>query len=310
MIATADIKTKKAAKEAGLRTYDQWLSRRLCPTVDATGITVKGTVFYSEAECEVIRTKTGWSHVGRKVIEGAEPVAYLYYFIPGASDHYAHYRIADTKPKAPRQPVDYPAKFQRRYGNDIERALGDAAKGLFSLNRYAKHPTCSDWQRERIYDLKSRFIEYLYTNGYATSVGIHKDPDREHECWKCNGTGVHKLTDADFDYRFDDFDEDDFEDIEDDTCPKCDGTGIYRRVPGRTYYVFSFDIGGVRYAWHSPQDTVQFPVSVTEDSSGDLPETETKPIEISRSRLTERRKLLEWVLEQVSCEQSQVRQSA
>ena len=79
------------------------------------------------------------------------------------------------------------ARFRRRYGSR-KKALPDAAKAMFNLNRYAKHNSCTSDHRDEIYALKSEFIRLFFESGLAQMVFTHeikRSGLRCHACARC-----------------------------------------------------------------------------------------------------------------------------
>lgn len=117
------------------------------------------------------------------------------------------------------------------------KANGDvktAAYTMFHLNRIAQN----GHSKHFIYDLKSRFVQWLYEAGYCESVSLQK---QTMTCWGCGGSGEAFFGDED--------------------CHKCGGTGIYRQ---HLLYRFVFNIDGRTYVWHQPRSSVQYSVQITE----------------------------------------------
>jgi len=178
---------------------------------------------------------------------------------------------------ARRSGKDYTPTFVRKYGTTAA-ALADAAEGLFALNRYAKHATCSMKHKSEIYALKKRFIRWAVENGYLQSWGRHEivQPEKVLECYcvsRCSGNG----------------------------CHRCDFTGVHRRLPERTleFVVLRFAFGGKAYSWHQPEESVLFAYAgrapQLDDASDWTPERD-KPVDMPRSRFALVKALLRWVL--------------
>ena len=181
------------------------------------------------------------------------------------------------KVNARRSGKDYTPTFVRKYGTTAA-ALAEAAEGLFALNRYAKHATCSMKHKSEIYALKNRFIRWAVENGYLQSWGRHEivQPEKVLECYcvsRCSGNG----------------------------CHRCDFTGVHRRLPERTleFVVLRFAFGGKAYSWHQPEESVLFAYAgrapQLDDASDWTPERD-KPVDMPRSRFALVKALLRWVL--------------
>jgi hypothetical protein len=188
-------------------------------------------------------------------------------------EFYELYRREDAVPKLERKPRDYNSIFEKRYP-DRQSALKDAAEALFNLNRYAKHETCADDHQALIYELKNRFIEYLWQMGYCTeSVHIRSVPI-EYECFRCEGSGIH------------------WESGED--CRKCQGTGIYR-TKTRPYWAIRFVIDGREFAWHQPEALASWARPIGEQVQHDV-EIEEKPVALPALKFAEAKALIAWTL--------------
>lgn len=188
--------------------------------------------------------------------------------------------IEAMRPK-PKKSVDYAARFAKRYGTPQD-ALLDVADAMFNLNRYAKHETCRAGNRTEIYDLKSRFIKWLYDQGYCQSCYLHITVGNSVTCWGCDGTGLWSSWDG-FDI---------------DRCRKCDGTGRYKKKKFE-FAVFRFVIDDHPFCWHQPTEKLTFSPNYTSDQPTAMNETETKPLEIAYRKLTESKQLVKWFLQEL-----------
>lgn len=176
----------------------------------------------------------------------------------------------------PRKRKDWASVFEKKYeGKEKEVILLEAAQGLFNLNRYCKHSRCTRSNRDEIYQLKNTFIRKMYRSGYSESVKIHKIEIGAQECYTCNGTGK-------CDYE--------------GSCYNCNGTGNYRQGKVLKFAVFAFLINDTRFVWHQPMEKVGFEFEVTDSEESEINETEVKPLEVKRSKLTELKALLKWVI--------------
>ena len=166
----------------------------------------------------------------------------------------------------------------KRY-TEWREALPEAAAGMFSLNRYAKHSTCSPLHKQEIYHLKNAFIELLYSNGYCTASWIHRLNQEQQTCRACAGDG-----DGDF-------------------CWRCDGSGIWRPARVLQFWCFRFSIASKVYCWHQPAAMVGFtpaeslPPADWEGVAGE------KPIALSVRKFAAVKELLRWIFDQASSEQ-------
>lgn len=186
-------------------------------------------------------------------------------------------KVIALKPK-PRKPVDYAAIFQKRYKSK-ESALMDASTSMFNLNRYCKHESCSARNRFEIYEIKNQFIEMLYHKGYCIECYIHYKILNEKICFSCDGTGISYNRKDQFSFG----------------CDRCLGTGIYQEEGTLEFVVFHFLVDGEKFTWHQPKESVDFEFSITQEADN-LNETQVKPMEINRSKLTEAKALIKWVM--------------
>ena len=132
----------------------------------------------------------------------------------------------------------------------IAEAIVEGCATMFRLNRAAKSGGMFD--REEIYALKNRWIQFLYEAGYCDRCEIH---DRYHEAKKC--------------YRCSSVTVADYED-----CYSCGGTRVYRDAWTERLIVFSFLVEcsaeGVRYTWHQPVRYVRFAYELTNEMPADF----------------------------------------
>lgn len=185
--------------------------------------------------------------------------------------------VLRLRPK-PRKPRDLTQVFKEKFSHRFsEEAISAAAEGMFNLNRYTKHPSCSDANKNEIYKLKNLFIWILHEHDFCKSVGIHKLRFKKQMCFRCGGTGIY---------------EDKY--YEEHECNSCDN-GVY--LPGKVidFYIFEFDVYGTKYIWHQPVDSVFFRVIITEGTEN-INDTEIKPLLIKKNKLSDLKKLVAWVV--------------
>ena len=101
--------TKKAARDAGLRTYEEWLKsernyqgeyrRPMVPRRDGVPFVVKGSEFYAIEDCEVVISRTEAGRRGLVVPKDASRVTVRYTQCHGVGQHYEVFRISDCVPK-------------------------------------------------------------------------------------------------------------------------------------------------------------------------------------------------------------------
>jgi len=131
--------------------------------------------------------------------------------------------------------------------------------------------------------LKNSFIEILYKKGFCTKVFKHVRKLDAQVCWACDATGLYTKEGDLFLY--------------DEECYRCKGTGIYRPAKTLTWFVFYFVISDQYFVWHQPQNLVKYSINLTDDFDTDINDTEVKPIEIPKKKLTESKALVKWFLE-------------
>ena len=174
--------------------------------------------------------------------------------------------VIAMRPK-PRKKKDWNSVFTKKYATWVE-ALPSAAGFLFNLNRYAKHTSCSQSNKEEIYSLKNRFIELLYNEGYCHAAYEHHKHLPPKECFRCDGEG----------------------------CERCDETGQYLSGVTLEFAVFEFVINGQPYSWHQPKELIGFKYEAS-GSPTQINETQVKPLHVKKSKLAEGKALLRWVIE-------------
>jgi hypothetical protein len=93
------MKTKKDARNAGLKTKKEWFIgfSPHVPTKKSNPIIVKGEKFFCDTDVEPCKSKTAWQKLGFIVNENATPAGYKYSFIDGARGPYPVYKKSDTK---------------------------------------------------------------------------------------------------------------------------------------------------------------------------------------------------------------------
>lgn len=168
-------------------------------------------------------------------------------------------------------------QLRAKYGS-WQKALPLACEGLFSLNRYAKHRSCPRSRRDTIYELKNRFVELVYRQGYCIECYEHQQSLPEQRCFGCDGTGTYDGGQA---------------------CHECGGDGVYQAAKVLTLVCFRFDVLGRTYCWHQPNDLVTFEYRVTADSSRWQPEdNDEKTVLMDASQLAGAEELLRWIIDE------------
>ena len=154
------------------------------------------------------------------------------------------FRLAYSRRKARAMaPAVRKEAFSDRYGT-WRAAVADAAHGMHSINRYAKHQTCSAANKLEIYALKNAFVQLLYETGYCSACWEHILVLPPKKCRECGGQ-------------------------ETDWCDRCGGTGNYLSEKRLRFFCFRFNVGR-GYTWHQPDNLVQFPVVTTAEPASGL----------------------------------------
>jgi len=201
-------------------------------------------------------------------------------------------------------------KFSIVYKNPLE-AIPDACFALFNLNRYAKHHTCSPKHKDEIYNLKHKFIKFLYLQGYAIECYEHSLKETTKECWRCEGTGHTYYDPYDDEYDEEYYYEDDcYEDesnIKNDTCHKCGGTGRYIIPDEYLHFIcFRFFFNEKYYTWHIPKAQIDFEVTYTNNVQEWEHEKDVKPIQLKRNKFAGAKDLIRWILKHYSNETERI----
>lgn len=169
-------------------------------------------------------------------------------------------------------------------------ALPDAAEAMFNLNRYAKHRSCTQENREDIYDMKNRLVRLLYTLGLCESAHLHQVPMPGKPCYGCNGTGTATRKFERLDFEEEDFDDSDL------ACYRCGGSGWYQQPTTFEYVCFKFSIGGKPYCWHQPKGSVDFEYQLVEAPNDWVPDQGAKELTMRRARLSKAKEVVRYVL--------------
>lgn len=188
----------------------------------------------------------------------------------------ADFQSLMAKVSSRRAGKDYTQVFIRRYKIPSNDAVEAAAEALFSLNRYAKHDSCTAKHKTEIYELKNQFIEWSVNNGYLTGWNKHyiTQPEKTIECF-CVQRGYWG-------------------------CDRCD-EGVYRRFSTRTleFAVLQFKFNE-QYTWHQPKESITFEYEALapklEESGDDWASEREKPIELKKAKFAEAKALVRWVI--------------
>jgi hypothetical protein len=162
-------------------------------------------------------------------------------------------------------------EWARKFHRAPWLAPAEAAKAMFSLNRYAKHSGCGELRKVEIYQLKDRLIEALYAAGYCAGCWEHVSESKPLPCRECAGM--------------------------DGECYHCAGTGIWRSGRSLRFICFRFLVAGQFYSWHQPADQVKYPVITTEQPQGWSGIAGVKPVPMPKSQFGAAIELVQFVLE-------------
>lgn len=165
-------------------------------------------------------------------------------------------------------------QFQETYEADWRKALLPAARGLWSLNRYAKHRSCTIPYRHDIYDLKNKFMELLYRLDYCVGCWTHVQVIPAKPCNQCDG--------ADYD------------------CCCCGGSGVYQDERRIEHWCFRFDVAGELFAWHRPKSDTSFTPAETGPPAQWTGLMEVKPVSLAKAKFLLAKELIRWVLGQAA----------
>ncbi len=218
-----------------------------------------------------LATRTSLKRQRLALPEGAEPAAQF----QSAWATYDLFFKADAAPVPyKRPPKDYTTLFEQRYP-EKRSAYADACAGLHSLNRFAKHAECSEWQQREIYRLKDRWCELLWEQGFCIGALEVRTPTKDLPCWDCGGAG-------------DDLERDYF-------CYKCEGTGVYRTVGGKPHWALRFRVDNQEFFWHVPKHLAPYASQVGHEEPHEVIVKE-KPVRLARRTFAEVKALLLWIL--------------
>ncbi|MDP1562696.1 MAG: hypothetical protein Q8M16_15070 [Pirellulaceae bacterium] len=91
-------KTKKAAKELGFRTSEQWTIKWRIPRIGEVGLRIRDDDFFSESQTEELITKTKAKSIGLRIPNGLEPETWVNCRIRGVWHAVDVYRISSLEP--------------------------------------------------------------------------------------------------------------------------------------------------------------------------------------------------------------------
>jgi hypothetical protein len=168
----ANIKTKKEAKEKGLRTADEWLKQDRVVT-RLNGVTVKNSIYYDIEDTEQLISAN--NKPGFKVKDGAEPVKEKRAYNGGYC--YGLYKESDFIPVQKRQKIE-PQEIDILAAiftvNRASKRYRDVALNHYNNNRHGLSKYSSSVKKQ-LYDLKDRGLKYAYYAGLISCVGKQGD---------------------------------------------------------------------------------------------------------------------------------------
>lgn len=294
-------RTQKEAEAAGWVRDSKLRAQWVTPKKGVKGIIIHGALYYRPEDLEKVYARTDAKKRRLRLKADAEPAYYRGtrygdYPVYAESDYepmprkmkriqnpLAHVRRAKARTKAKAR------RLTNRYPHWRD-ALPDAAEAMFNLNRYAKHRSCTQENREDIYDMKNRLVRLLYKLGMCESAHLHQVPMPGKPCYGCNGTGKATRKFDRLDYEEEDFDDSDL------TCYRCGGSGWYQQPTTFENICFKFSIGGKPYCWHQPKGSVDFEYRLVEASNDWVPDQGAKELTIPRSRLSKAKEVVHYVL--------------
>lgn len=165
-----------------------------------------------------------------------------------------------------RKNKDYNTIFNEKYFS-YKDAIEDAATAMYQLNKYTKNYLCPQLQKNNIYNLKNKFIKFLYENNFCVESYIHVQTLPKRFCKYCGGEG----------------------------CDECDDTGVYLNSLQVEHYVFKFKINEQFFTWHLPKNCVNFSIKEANLSVSEM--NDTKVSTIKPNKIKEKKLLIEWVLD-------------
>jgi len=179
------LKTKKAARDAGLRTHVEWLKSEhnhqgtyrwpMVPSRNAVPQIIKGEEFYTRDDCEELVSRTEARRRGLVVPEGTAPVTQLYTRQHNVSQQYDVFRISDCVVKRPRtsRPARTVDLLEAVFAvNRAAKRYRDAARKHYYGRRhgFAGHARL---RKESLYHLKDRGILAAVRENRLTYAGSH-----------------------------------------------------------------------------------------------------------------------------------------
>ncbi len=116
----------------------------------------------------------------------------------------------------------------------VEEAIVKGCLAMFHLNRAAKR-SLGFTSRQTVYEMKNRWIQFLYSNGYCDRCEIHTVSYPARPCF---------------------------------TYARLDGEsegcyGNWGDARTKKFLLFSFLVDGIRYSWHQPSEFVFFQYQLT-----------------------------------------------
>jgi hypothetical protein len=160
-------KSKKAAREAGLRNKRELLRNWLAPREDAVPLLIKGEEFYAQADCERVLTETTAKRERLSVPTSLSPYAVKPVRIKSIWLQCYVYRESSLVPRRARREIPPAAidLLQAIYVvNCHAKRCRDAARRSYEAGCYS---FATNWSERKVfaYSLKDRGIAHAHTLG-------------------------------------------------------------------------------------------------------------------------------------------------
>ena len=183
MLNRPQFQTKKAAREAGLRTYNEWIRRRyrgdhrhpVVPRRDAVPVDVKDEEFFAFSDCEALVSR---SEAGRRdlaVPKDVEAVTDVRTMRDFGYVCYELFRVSDCVERRQQRvvpPVQIDLLQALFTANKAAKRLRDAAECHYNGGRYGL-ATNAKHRKDALYALKDRGIVAAYQSSRIALVCVH-----------------------------------------------------------------------------------------------------------------------------------------
>lgn len=175
------------------------------------------------------------------------------------------YRCRAIKPG---EEISFEDQFYVKYTRKSE-AIKDATQAMYLLNRFCKNKRlCSNEQKEAIYELKAKWVNFLYDSGYC--IEAHLQQVKAPTCPSCQDRA--------------DFPKGEF-------CASCGRKGGIKDE----FYVFRFKVGKRTYQWHLPLHLFPHKLEVNKRLAP-MNKLKAKDLFLNPNEVTEKLALVKWVL--------------